>query len=200
MDFYAGSQPRSVISFRLGEISNGQPAQTAEESMETDQVGVDVTEQGSDQTEEAIEVFEITLSSTEPDETTEDNLPEQTVTHIQQPGPPVKKEAECISLLAEMYRRGGFVFSSSGSDESVSAYCARKVEAVSPDKFQPEIAESRLPPKVSYSDAICLAPVGQFVGTSAQAEDPTEDDLSLTTPPLHPNVQGLGQGSKVPKE
>ena len=64
MDFFAGSQPRSFISFRLGEISNDQPAQTAEESMETDQVGVDATEQGSDQTEEAIEVFEITLSST----------------------------------------------------------------------------------------------------------------------------------------
>ena len=199
MDFYAGSQPRSFISFRLGEISNGQPAQTAEESMETDQVGVDVTEQGSDQTEEAIEVFEITLSPTEPDETTEDNLPEQTATPVQQPGPPVKKEAECISLLAEMYRRGGFVFSSSGSDESVGAYCARKVEALSPDKVQPEIAESRLPPKASYSDAICLAPVGQSVGTSAQAEDPTGDDLALTAPPLHPNVQGLGQGSKFPK-
>ena len=93
MDFYAGSQPRSFISFRLGEISNDQPAQTAEESMETDQIGVDVTEQGSDQTEEAIEVFEITLSSTEPEETAENNLPEQTATPIQQPSPQVKREA-----------------------------------------------------------------------------------------------------------
>ena len=167
--------------------------------METDQVGVDVTEQGSDQTEEAIEVFEITLSSTEPDETAKDNLPEQTATPVQQPGPLVKKEAECISLLAEMYRRGDFVFSSSGSDESVGAYCTRKVEAMSPDKVQPKIAESLLPLKTSYGDAICLAPVGQTVGTSAQAEDPTEDDLARTTPPLHLNIQSLGQGSKFPK-
>ena len=126
-------------------------------------------------------------------------MPEQAATPVQQPGPLVKKEAECISLLAEMYRRGGFVFSSSGSDESVGAYCTRKVETLSPDKVQPEIAESRLPPKASYSDAICLAPVGQSVGMSAQAEDPTVDDLALTTPPLHPNIQSLGQGSKFPK-
>ena len=165
--FFSGNQPRSFISFRLGEISNDQPAQTAEESMETDQIGVDVTEQGSKKTEEAIEVFEITLSSTEPEETAEDNLPEQTATTpVQQPSPQVKREAECISLLAEMYRRGGFVFSSSsGSDESVGAYCTRKVEAMSPDKVQSEIAESRLTPKASYSDAIRLAPVGQSVGT-----------------------------------
>ena len=196
---FAGSQPRSFISFRLGEISNDQPAQTAEESMETDQIGVDVTELGSNQTEEAIEVFEITLSSTEPEERAEDNLPEQTATPVQQPSPQVKREAECISLLAEMYRIGGFVFSSSGSDESVGAYCTRKNEAMSPDKVQSELAESRLTPKASYSDAIRLAPVGQSVGTSAQVEEPTEDDLALTTPQLHPNIQSLGQGSKFPK-
>ena len=70
---------------------------------------------------------------------------------------------------------------------------------MSPDKFQSERAESRLTPKASYSDAIHLAPVGQSVGTSGQAEEPTEDDLALTTPPLHPNIQSLGQGSKLPK-
>ena len=198
MDFNAGSQPR-FISFRLGENSNDQLAQTAEESMETDQIGVDVTEQGSNQTEEAIEVFEITLSSTEPEETAEDNLQEQTATPVPQPSPQVKREAECISLLAEMYRRGGFVFSSSGSHESVGACFTRKVEAMSPNKVQSETAESRLTPKASYSDAIRLAPVGQSVGTSAQAEEPTEDDLVLTTPQLHPNIQSLGQGSKFPK-
>ena len=50
MDFYAGSQPRSFISFRLGEILNGQPAQNTEENMETSQTGVDVAEQESDRT------------------------------------------------------------------------------------------------------------------------------------------------------
>ena len=144
-------------------------------------------------------MFEITLSSTEPEETGEDKLPEQTATPVQQPGPQVKREAEYISLLAEMYRRGGFVFSSSGSDESVGAYCTRKVEAMSPDKVPSEKAESRLPPKATYSDAFRLAPVGQSVGMSAQAEEQTEDDLALTTPPLHPNIQSPGQGSKFPK-
>ena len=128
MDFYAGSQPRSFF-FRIGEISNGQPAQTTEENMETDQTGADVTEQERGQTEDAIEVFEITLSSAEREETEQGNLPSKTVTPEQQSRPQVKKEIECISLLAEMYHRGGFVFSSSGSDESVGEYCTRKVKS-----------------------------------------------------------------------
>ena len=98
-----------------------------------------------------------------------------------------------------MYRRGGFVFSSSGSDESVGANCTGKVEAMSPGKVQSGTAEPRLSPKVSYSEAIRLAPVGQFIGTSAQTDEPTQDDIPLSTPQLHPSVQDLGQGSKFRK-
>ena len=105
----------------------------------------------------------------------------------------------CISLLAEMYRRGGFVFSSSGTDESVGAYCTRKVEAMNPGKVQSGTVEPRSSPKASYSDATRLAPVGQFIGTSAQTDEPTQDDIPLSTSQLHPSVQGLGQGSKLPK-
>ena len=168
MDFYAGSQPRSFISFHLGKISNGQPAQNTEENLETNQAGVDVAEQESDRTEDAIEVFEITLSSTEPEETEQNNLSTKIATPEQLSSPQVKKEAECISLLAEIYHRGGFVFSSSGSDESVGAYCTRKVKAMSPSKVQREIVKPCSSPKTSYSEAIRLAPVGQFIGTSAQ--------------------------------
>ena len=159
MGFYAASQPRSFIS-------NGQLAQNTDENMETSQTGVDVAEQESDRTEDAIEVFEITLSSTEPEETEQDILPTKVATAGQLSSPQVKKEAECISLLAEMYRRGGFVSSSSGSDESVGADCARKVEAMSPSKVQSETVKPCSSPKASYSEAIRLAPVGQFIETS----------------------------------
>ena len=30
-------------------------------------------------------------------------------------------------------------------------------------------------------------------------DEPTQDDILLSTPQLHPNVQDLGQGSKLPK-
>ena len=105
-------------------------------------------------------MFEITLSSIEPEETEQDNLPTKVATPGQLSSPQVKKEAESISLLAEMYRRGGFVFSSSGSDESVGVYCARKVEAMSPSKVQSETVKPCSSPKASYSEAIRLAPVG----------------------------------------
>ena len=92
MDFYAGSQPRSFISFRLGDISNGQPAQNTGDNMETSQTGVDVAEQESDRTEVAIEVFEIILASTEPDETKQNNLPTKVATLGQLSSPQVKKK------------------------------------------------------------------------------------------------------------
>ena len=61
------SQPRSFISFRLGEFSNGHQTQLTEERMETSQIDIDVTEQASDQTEDVIGLFEITASSPEPE-------------------------------------------------------------------------------------------------------------------------------------
>ena len=42
MNFYAGSQPRSFISCRLGEDSNGQPTQSTEEKMDTGHFNMDV--------------------------------------------------------------------------------------------------------------------------------------------------------------
>ena len=50
--------------------------------------------------------------------------------------PQVKEEAEATAVLAEMYRRGGFVFSICCSDESVRAYCARKMEAMSSGRME----------------------------------------------------------------
>ena len=71
MDFYAGSQLRSFISFRSGETSNGQPTQFTEERLKTSQNDVDVADQASELTEDVIEVFEIIVSSPEPEETVE---------------------------------------------------------------------------------------------------------------------------------
>ena len=65
------SQPRKFISFRIEEIPNGQQTQPTEEGMKTSQVDMDGTEQASDQTEDVIEVFEITASSPEPEDTVE---------------------------------------------------------------------------------------------------------------------------------
>ena len=81
----------------------------------------------------------------------------------------------------------------------MGAYCARKVEAMSPSKIQSETVKHCSSPKASFSEAIRLAPVGQVIETSGQTEGPTLDDLLLSTPQLHPNVQDLGQGSKLPK-
>ena len=112
MDFYAGSQPRSFVSFLLGENSNGQPTQPNEEMMDTSQQNADVEEQSSDRTENEIEVIEITLSSSEPEYSPREQ-PEQEVTTPERLGvAQIKREAVSISLLAKIYKRGGSVFAS----------------------------------------------------------------------------------------
>ena len=105
MDFYAGSQPRSFISFLLGENSNGQPTQSNEEMMDISQQNADVEGQSSDRTEDEIEVVEITLSSSEP-EYSPQKQPEPEVTTPERLGvAQIKREAENISLSAEIYKR-----------------------------------------------------------------------------------------------
>ena len=103
MDSHAGSQPRSFISFRLGETANGQPTQLGEKEMETDQLSDDVTDQASFQTEDDIEVIEITISSPEPEGTGEKDPAIDNATPQLAKSPQVKKESESTSLLAELY-------------------------------------------------------------------------------------------------
>ena len=78
--------------------------------MDTNPVNLDKIEQISEKSNEVFEVFEISLSSPESPETT---------TELRQAST-VKPEPELLTsmLLSDMYRRGRFLFSSSGSDES----------------------------------------------------------------------------------
>ena len=126
MDFYAGSQPRSFISFHLGEVSNGQPTQLTEERMEITQDDMDVTEQANNQTEDVIEVYEVTVSSPVREKTVKGVPGANNTTPKLQSSPQVEKQTDTSSLLSEINRRGGFAFSNSGSDESVNAYCVCK--------------------------------------------------------------------------
>ena len=157
-----------------------------------------LTSRASDQTEEDLEVIEITASSPEPEDTTE-KVPTPDVMAPKPPSSPrVKREAESTSLLAEIYRRGGFVFSSSGSDQSVSAYCSRKVEALSPKVKKSASVISTTEPKVSVSEPIRLAPT---VPTTIPVTESCiqNQNLSLSAPQLHSSIRDRIQGTKYPK-
>ena len=158
MDYYAGSQPHSFISFRLGENSNGQPTQPNEEMMDTSQQNADVEEQSSDRTEDEIEVIEITISSSEPEYTPQKQTDPKVTTPERLGVAQIKREAESTSLLAKIYKRGGSVFASSGSDESVGAYCSRKFAAMCSQRKKDASDVLSTPPKVSISEPIELNP------------------------------------------
>ena len=199
MDFYAGSQPRSFISFRLGENSNGQPTQPNKEMMDTSQQNADVEEQSSDRTEDEIEVIEITISSSEP-EYTPQKQPDPEVTTPERLGvAQIKREAESISLLGKIYKRGGSVFASSGSDESVGAYCSRKVAAMCSQGKKDASDVLSTPPKVSISEPIELNTSASPASPITEIREQELEKVSLATPPLHSNVRDQGQGSKHPK-
>ena len=65
MDTFAGSEPRLFISFHLENEANGQPAQEAEEIMDTSSPNLARRERGDNTSKDEIEVIEITLSSPE---------------------------------------------------------------------------------------------------------------------------------------
>ena len=168
--------------------------------METDQLSVDVTDQASIQTEDDVEVIEITISSPEPERTAEkDPAIDITSPQLANNSPQVKKESESTSLLAEIYRRGGFAFSSSGSDVSVGAYCARKVEALSPKEKESGTDIPFTLPKVSISEPICLAATIPPFSPVTERGKQKQRDISLPTPPIHFNIRDRWQGGKYPK-
>ena len=122
---FAESQPRSFVSFRLGEDSNGQPTQSAEEEMDTSHIVQDFPDHISILSNGIIEVYELVVSSPEPTEVTEGAPNVGVSTPMVLPEPQLKQETSTSLLLAEIYKRGGFpsAFSSSGSDECINAYC-----------------------------------------------------------------------------
>ena len=166
--------------------------------MDTIQQYADVEGQSSDRTEDEIEVVEITLSSSEP-EYSPQKQPEPEVTTPERLGvAQIKREAENISLLAEIYKRGGSVFASSGSDESVGAFCSRKFAAMCSQgkKDAPDVLSA--PPKVSISEPIELNPTVPPAKPITEVHEREPENLSLATPPVHSNVRDQGQGSKHP--
>ena len=144
-------------------------------------------------------MIEITISFSEP-EYTPQKQPEPEVTTPERLGvAQIKREAESISLLAEIYKRGGSVFASSGSDESVGAYCSRKFAAMCSQGKKDASDVLSTPPKVSISEPIELNPTAPPANPITEIGEPELEKISLATPPLHPNVRDQGQGSKHPK-
>ena len=151
MDTFAGSEPRLFISFHLENETNGQPAQKAEEIMDTSSPNLARKERGDSTSSDEIEVIEITLSSPE--------CPDVELTRP--PIVPVKLEPEITEsqLVAEIRRRSGFTSNSStGSDESCGAYLTRKLGELE-KAAQPEVSnETTSEVKQSESEPIILRP------------------------------------------
>ena len=151
MDTFAGSEPRLFISFYLENEANGQPAQEAEEIMDTSSPNLARRERGDSTSSDEIEVIEITLSS-----------PECTDVELSRP-PEVSVKTEPVitesQLFAEIRGRSGFTsISSTGSDESCGAYLTRKLGELE-GAAQPELSnETTSEVKQSESEPIILHP------------------------------------------
>ena len=151
MDTFAGSEPRLFISFHLENEANGQPAQEAEEIMDTSSPNLARRERGDSTSSIEIEVIEITLSSPE-------------CTDVELTRPPVvsvKIEPEITEsqLVAEIRRRRRFWSNSStGSDECCGAYLTRKLGELE-KAVPPEVSnETSSEVKQSESEPIILRP------------------------------------------
>ena len=129
MDSFEGSEPRFFISFRLDDETNGQTAQESAEAMDTSPITMPNTDQQSPSSDWEIEVVEIT--STSPDRPNTPITPVPQETQAQEPVPPTNL------LFAQIYKKGGFSFSSSGSDESCTTYFTKKMEALEAMKIEP---------------------------------------------------------------
>ena len=81
----------------------------------------------------------------------------------------------------------------------MSAYCARKVEALSPGKMDSESVEPTLPPKASDSEPICLTPTVPLVSLITETGIQMQGDVSLPTPQIHSSIREREPGSKNPK-
>ena len=121
MDTFAGNEPRLFISFHLDNETNGHTAQESAEAMDTTPVQIPNTEQQGPSSDLEIEVVEFTSS---PDHADEPRTPLQGEIPERKPIPPTKL------LLARICKRGGFSFSSSGSDESCTMYFTKKIAAL----------------------------------------------------------------------
>ena len=121
--------------------------------MDTSPIDSDKTTQTDIPSDEAIEVIEISLSSPEPTEPAP-NHPSLNA---------VKSEPEGSTslLLSKLYRRGGFSFSSSGSDKSVGAYFTRKLEALESFKKAEITSGSAGPDKQSESQGCTVFPISE---------------------------------------
>ena len=114
-----------------------------------------------------IAVYEITSPSSEPTEPVPEQIGVKSVK--------LEPEVSTSQLYSKIFRRGGFSFSSSGSNESCGAYIARKLEALeSPQENFPDLA-SHDDVKQSESERLVIvpnlesanAPNTPTVGTSA---------------------------------
>ena len=168
MDSFAGSEPPLFISFHLGNEQIGQPTQEGEELLETDPNSTANTVPPVTCSSDDIEVYEVTLSS-----------PEISRLTVRAPPPTVVKlepQTEVSPILAAIRKRGGFAFSSRGSDESCSAYITATLEAM-------EAAQNESPgqsviesTKVSESKRLELFPSRVF------STDPTGDAVMTDCP------------------
>ena len=98
--FFAGSEPRLFISFHLGNETNGQPNQEAEEAMDTTSPNFACGEQTEASSSDEIEVIEITIT-----------IPENSdIESSRQPATAIKLEPEAPDTLLypEILKRRGF--------------------------------------------------------------------------------------------
>ena len=168
MGSFAGSEPRLFISFHLGHEQIGQPTQEGEELMETDLNSTANTVPPVTSSSDEIEVYEVTLSR-----------PEISRPTVRTPPPAAVKpetQTEVSPILVAIRKRGGLALSSSGSDESCSAYITAKLEAMKAARNE-SLGQSVIETtKVSKSERLELFP------SRVLSIDPTGDAVMTDCP------------------
>ena len=190
MDFYAGSEPRLFISFCSDNEPNGQPTQqTGEEEMDTTPISVVAPEQGVSPKIHSFPELEKDQSVL----VQSSSLPPVNVTPVYVTA---NKQDEA-SLAAAL------LFNSSGSEESCSAFIARKLDMMQDLKVTVESPEKS--PKVSISDKI------PTFETTTEDESPVMDAtqeshcieaelVPSTSAPILVDPRTLPRQKKVPTE
>ena len=162
MDRFAGKEPRFFIPFRLDKETNGQPPQEREEMMDTDPIDPKNSDPINPLSTDEIEVYEVILSSPEP-EGLEAKIPSPVTVNL---------DTCRSSLLAAIYKRGRFTVSSSCSHESCSAYIAVKLGAMEAAQDGPAGQSTSNPIKESESEKIFV--FSKVVHTASSIPVPVE--------------------------
>ena len=186
MDTFAVSVPRLFISFHLDNETNGQLAQESAEAMDTTPVHMPNTEQQSSSSDFEIEVVEITSS---PERADTPRTPLQEEIPEREPNPPTNL------LPAQICKKGGFAFTSSGSHENCTTYLTKKIEALEAMKIEPPDAPSQATEKQSVSERIELRPVvsSPTTPTATSSHSPTKHVLNSPHLTLQSSLEGACQ-------